>query len=270
MILKIGITAGAGLIGFAADRLSHRIQNSQTNLSMKENLVPKSGPQSGTGDERLKQLSETLRKGTDGNPVPYAVDNQVQKMSKLGGDFNVMSEKKPGIKFTDVNKMWEQVKKDTQTSVGFAKVFTGRTPLTYEDKMRMSKATAKDIWEKVTLSNIISTTRKAADASYVAATTSDEGVKTAIDATTAKVEFEAKATAISMVGVQSVAFAIGLMPIPGALIAANMFRAAGTAAGTNHMSAVMREIGGNKAQGDDSAVREELGKILREKAGKFE
>ncbi|HEY0586868.1 MAG TPA: hypothetical protein VGD52_12100 [Pseudoduganella sp.] len=268
MLSRIATAAGTAAAGAVLDRLAHRSDGQQQAGAQPQPSTqrpPHQVQQSGTGNERLFRLGDSIRGGIGGSAVFSGLAGQAGKMQRLGEDAGTVLQK-PLPTAEEFQKMADQVKDDARATVGAAKMVSGREPLTTSDAARLGKAAVKDAVENFDPARMVETAKKAGDTAYAAATTSKEGIDEVTSAMQDRLKFEAQATAAGTAAVHLGATAISMLPFPGAPLVGAAVRTVGTMAAGAHMSATMREIGG-EGQGKDSALRREATKILIEKSG---
>ncbi|WP_154667941.1 hypothetical protein [Pseudoduganella violaceinigra] len=222
-------------------------------------------PKSGTGNERLGRFSESVRSGIGDSPVTGGISAQFAKMQELGADVATLAQH-PVISAEQFKELADGLKNDALATVGAAKVVGGQAPLTKGDVGRLGKAAAQDAIDHFDPAKPFETARKVGDAVYAASTTSKDGIDEVASAMRERLEFEAKAGLAGAAIMQVGATAISMMPFPGAPLVGAAVRTVGTMASAAHMSATMREIGG-EGEGGDSALRKTAAEILIEKSG---
>lgn len=266
MLGRLAKVAGTAAAGVALDRLAHRNEaQQQAQAPALPPRPPHPVQQSGTGNERLGRLSDSIRGGINGSPLSSGVAGQFGKMQRLGEDAKTVAQN-PVFTAEELKQLADRVKDDAQATIGAAKVVSGQNPLSAGDAARLGKAALKDAVDNFDPSKVIDSAKKAGDVAYAAATTSKEGIDGVTSAMQDRLRFEAQATAAGTAAVHLGATAISMLPIPGAPLVGAAVRTVGTMAAGAHMSATMREIGG-EGQGKDSALRKEATKILIEKSG---
>jgi hypothetical protein len=107
---------------------------------------------------------------------------------------------------------------------------------------------------------------KSADASYAAATTTNEGVQEVATAIDKRVKLEGRLAATGIAISQATATIAGLVPHPGFKIAAAAISVTGSMAFGAKLSESIRDIGGDE-KSTNRAATEEITTILAEKSG---
>lgn len=267
MLSRVAIAAGSAATGVVLDRLAHR--NEAQQQSQQPQALPQRPPhavqQSGTGNERLGRLSDAIRGPVNGSPFASGVSGQLGKMQQLGADAKTVAQN-PVFTAEELKQFSERIQDDAKATLGAAKMVSGHAPLTTGDTARLGKAAVKDAMDNFDPTKMVETAKKAGDAAYAAATASREGIDDVTGAMQDRLKFEAKATAAGTAAVHLGATAISMLPFPGAPLVGAAVRTVGTMAAGAHISATMRELGG-EGEGKDSALRREAAKILIEKSG---
>ncbi len=268
MLGRLATAVGTAAAGAVIDRMAHHNetqQQSQTQPQALPQRPPHAVQQSGTGNERLGRLGDAIRGPINGSPFASGINGQFGKMQQLGEDARTVAQN-PVFTAEALQQLAERVQDDAKATVGAAKVVSGHAPLTGGDAARLGKAAVKDAVDNFDPTRMVETAKKVGDTAYAAATTSKEGIDQVTSAMQDRLKFEAQATAAGTAAVHLGATAISMMPFPGAPLVGAAVRTVGTMAAGAHMSATMREIGG-QGQGKDSALRQEAAKILIEKSG---
>lgn len=270
MLSRIATAAGTAAAGAVLDRLAHRNDGQQQQQAPARPQPSMQRPahqvqQAGTGNERLFRLGDSIRGGIGDSALFSGLSGQAGKMQRLGEDAGTVLQN-PLPTADEFRKLADQVRDDARATVGAAKVVSGQQPLTASDAARLGKAAVKDAVDNFDPARMIETAKKAGDTAYAAATTSKEGIDEVTSAMQDRLKFEAQATAAGTAAVHLGATAISMLPFPGAPLVGAAVRTVGTMAAGAHMSATMREIGG-EGQGKDSALRQEATRILIEKSG---
>ncbi|WP_156401082.1 hypothetical protein [Duganella sp. Root1480D1] len=268
MLSRVAIAAGSAAAGAVLDRLAHRNEAQQQSQPQPQALPqrpPHAVQQSGTGNERLGRLSGAIRGPMNDSPFSSGIHGQLGKMQQLGEDAKMVAQN-PVFTAEELKQLKERIQDDAKATFGAAKMVSGHAPLTTDDAARLGKAAVKDAVDNFDPARMIESAKKAGDAAYAAATTSKEGIDEVSSAMQDRMKFEAKATAAGTAAVHLGATAISMLPFPGAPLVGAAVRTVGTMAAGAHMSATMREIGG-EGEGKDSALRREATRILIEKSG---
>lgn len=268
MFSRAATVIGTAAAGAVLDRLAHRSEVQRQAQSPPPSMPPRPPhplQQPGTGNERLVRLSDSIRGGINGSAFSSGIGGQCGKMQRLGEDVKAVAQG-PVVTAEELQQLAGRIRDDAQATFGAAKLVSGHAQLTGGDAARLGQAAVKDAVDNFDPTRLVETARKAGDAAYAAATTSQEGIGEVTSAMRDRLKFEAQATAAGTAAVQLGATAISMMPFPGAPLVGAALRTVGTMAAGAHMSATMREIGG-EGEGKDSALRRAATRILIEKSG---
>jgi hypothetical protein len=268
MLSRIGIrtaaTVATAVGGFGAERIANRHPPEPTPSTSQPPPFP--AARGGTGNERLSRQASTIRPDANENPFIQGILNKGENMAKVPGNVGKMAQEAAGMTKEDFQKIRDDTTHQLHVAHGAVSVLTGKAELNSDDIKRMTKAGAKDAWDKLDVTKPIETLKKAGDVAFAASTTSAQGVNEVLDASRERAKAEAVKAAAGAAGVQAVSQGLMMLPFPQAKAAGLGLGLLNAAATGGQFSEILRGAGGAGGN-QESAMHQEAIKILSEKGG---
>jgi hypothetical protein len=214
----------------------------------------------------LSRQASTIRPDANENPFIQGILNKGENMAKVPGNVGKMAQEAAGMTKEDFQKIRDDTTHQLHVAHGAVSVLTGKAELNSDDIKRMTKAGAKDAWDKLDVTKPIETLKKAGDVAFAASTTSAQGVNEVLDASRERAKAEAVKAAAGAAGVQAVSQGLMMLPFPQAKAAGLGLGLLNAAATGGQFSEILRGAGGAGGN-QESAMHQEAIKILSEKGG---
>ncbi|WP_137937685.1 hypothetical protein [Chitinivorax sp. B] len=266
-------TTGGVLVGVAVDRTARGIEGAtQTNAP---DPMPRHPPMTGTGNERLHQVAVDIAPSENANPISDGFSKQVENRVDLLQKMATVAQN-PVEAMQQLEQGVEHLKSDLEVARGAVKVVGGQATINPDDVTRVAKAgvqtAANNVAEHLRNMNpadafhaAVDATQHATDATYVAATTSQDGIQEVIGAAHDRAKHEMTSAMLGMAETQALAMGVAMLPFPGAPIVGGMIGISGAMSTGAKVSEVLHDLGGSGDQ-QTSAMRQEMSSILKEKA----
>lgn len=274
MLLPIARTIGVMAAGAVVERMAHNMIQAEATTA--PDPLPRSPkPLHGSGDQRLSQLAQRIAPADDASVVGQGLSGQIRRREKLLQNAEVVLGN-PAEAGRQLQQSWNGLASDLQVVHGAANVASGRARISAAEAgavvhagVRKQGQLALDHLKNLDVRGAaVAAYRgvgKAAEASYVAGTTSEQGAADLTGAMRARLNHEVGAAAVGASASHAAAAVLGAIPHPAAKLAAIGIRASGMLAAGGQISEALHTAAAGDHPGDGAMAA--AADVLREKSG---